>query len=153
MYTTIHIMNTTLRTVYTTFRLPTLHFTFCTLLTPLAPQAWLNLITSYQIFYTFLSQSPYVCTAMRFVVLTGIELKLSVGVGDGPTRFMGIFSKRPHLGHRSSMGQSIFKMTYGYKIWWEEPLTRAWCIAGVKSHAGVIWGQLGVKLLRNAWPN
>ena len=40
----------------------------------------------------------YVCPAMRFAMLRGIELKLGIGVGDGPTRFVGIFSKRPHLG-------------------------------------------------------
>ena len=37
------------------------------------------------------------CTAIRFVALyRGIELKLSMGVGDRPTRFVGIFSKQPH---------------------------------------------------------
>ena len=37
----------------------------------------------------------YVCTAMHFIVLRGMELKLGTGVGDGPTRFKIIFSKRP----------------------------------------------------------
>ena len=36
-----------------------------------------------------------VCMARRFVVLLGImELKLGIGVGDRPTRFESIFSKR-----------------------------------------------------------
>ena len=37
-----------------------------------------------------------------FFVLLGIELKLGMGVGDGPPRFVGIFSKRPNpkvIGH------------------------------------------------------
>ena len=29
-----------------------------------------------------------VCPAMRFVMLLGIELKVGMGVGDGPTRFV-----------------------------------------------------------------
>ena len=41
-----------------------------------------------------------VCPAMRFVMLWGIELKVGMGVGDGPTRFVGIFSKRPHPGSK-----------------------------------------------------
>ena len=32
------------------------------------------------------------------------------GVGDGPPRFVGIFSKRPHL------GSNALKMSYGYQI-------------------------------------
>ena len=44
-------------------------------------------------------------------------------------------------------------MPYGHQIWWEECLTRAQCIAGVKGHAGVSQGQPEAKLLRNAiWP-
>ena len=42
----------------------------------------------------------YVCPAMRFAMLRGIELKVGMGVGDGPTRFVGTFSKRPHLGSK-----------------------------------------------------
>ena len=37
---------------------------------------------------------------MCLVILWGIELKVGMGVGDGPTRFLGIFSKRPHLGSK-----------------------------------------------------
>ena len=95
----------------------------------------------------------YVCPAMRFAMLWGIELKLGMGVGDGPTRFVGIFSKWPHLGLKVIQGSICLKMPYGYQIWWEEPLTKAQCIAGVKGHAEVNRGQPGVKLLRNAlWP-
>ena len=95
----------------------------------------------------------YVCPAMRLTMLRGIELKVGMGVGDGPTRFVGIFSKRPHRGQRSSRGQVALEMPYGYQIWLEESLTRELCTTGVKGHAGVIQGQPGVKLLRNAlWP-
>ena len=37
------------------------------------------------------------CPAMHCTMISGTELKLGMGVGDGPTRFVGIFSKRPHL--------------------------------------------------------
>ena len=43
----------------------------------------------------------YVCMYVGLCVspcFEGIELKLGMGVGDGPTRFVGMFSKRPHLG-------------------------------------------------------
>ena len=54
---------------------------------------------------------------------------------------------------RGQLGSIRLAMSYGYQIWWEEPLTRALCIAGVKGHVGVSWGQVGVKLLSNAlWP-
>ena len=44
-------------------------------------------------------------------------------------------------------------MLYGHQIWWEEPLTRVQCMAGVKGYEGVSWGQVGVNLLNNAqWP-
>ena len=46
----------------------------------------------------------YVCPAMRFVMLRGAELKAGMGVGDRPTRFVGIFSKRPHLGSKVIQG-------------------------------------------------
>ena len=45
------------------------------------------------------------------------------------------------------------EMPYGHQIWWEELLTREKCIAGVKGHIWVSWGQVGVNLLSNAlWP-
>ena len=46
----------------------------------------------------------YVCPAMHFAMLRRIELKLGMGVGDGPTRFVGIFSKGPHLGSKVIQG-------------------------------------------------
>ena len=42
----------------------------------------------------------YVCPAMRFVMLRGMELKLNMGVGDRSTRFVGIFSEWPHPGSK-----------------------------------------------------
>ena len=41
-------------------------------------------------------------------------------------------------------------MSCRYQIWKEETLTKKYCTAGVEGHAGVNWGQPGVKLLRNA---
>ena len=58
----------------------------------------------------FKYQSLCVCPAMRFVMLRGTELKLGMGVGDGPTRFVGIFSKRPHLGSKVIWGSICLKM-------------------------------------------
>ena len=46
----------------------------------------------------------YVCPTMRLTMLRGIELKVGMGVGDGPTRFVGIFSKQPHLGSKVIQG-------------------------------------------------
>ena len=42
----------------------------------------------------------YVCPAIRFVMLRGIELKVGMRVGDRPTRCVGIFSKRPNPGSK-----------------------------------------------------
>ena len=55
----------------------------------------------------------YVCPAMRFAMLRGIELKVGVGVGDGPTRFEGIFSKRPHLGSKVIQGSICLRNAIG----------------------------------------
>ena len=41
-------------------------------------------------------------------------------------------------------------MPYDHQIRWEEPLSRVKCIAEVKGHVEVIWGQVGVNLLSNA---
>ena len=46
----------------------------------------------------------YVCPAMHFAMLRRIEPKLGMGVGDGPTRFVGIFSKGSHLGSKVIQG-------------------------------------------------
>ena len=67
----------------------------------------------------------YVCPVMRFVMLGGIELKVGMGIGDGPTRFVGIFSSDLTWGQKSSRSQSALEMPYDYQIWREEPLTRA----------------------------
>ena len=45
-----------------------------------------------------------VCPAMRFAMLRRSELKVGMGVGDGPTRFVGIFLKLPHLGSKVIQG-------------------------------------------------
>ena len=41
-----------------------------------------------------------VCPTMRLVMLRGTELKVGMGVADGPMKFVGIFSKQPHLGSK-----------------------------------------------------
>ena len=52
-----------------------------------------------------------------------------------------------------NQGSHYLEMPCGHQIWWKEPLTRAQCIAGVKGHVGVSWGQVGVNLPSNAlWP-
>ena len=54
---------------------------------------------------------------------------------------------------RVNQGSNCLEMPYGHQIWWEESLTTALCIAWVKGHEGVSWGQVGVNLLNNApWP-
>ena len=90
---------------------------------------------------------------MRFVMLWGFELKVGMGVGDGPTRFVGILSKRPHLGSKVIQGPICLKNA----LWLpnlvkrtpDQSVLHCW---GQRS-CRVIWGQPGVKLLRNAlWP-
>ena len=46
----------------------------------------------------------YICPVMHFAMLRRIELKLGMGVGGGPTRFVGIFLKGPHLGSKVIQG-------------------------------------------------
>ena len=46
----------------------------------------------------------YLCPAMHFAMLRRIELKLGMGLGDGLPRFVGIFSKGPHLGSKVIQG-------------------------------------------------
>ena len=54
---------------------------------------------------------------------------------------------------RVNQGSNCLEMPYGHQIWWEESLTKAQCIAGVKGHIRVSWGQVGVNVLSDAlWP-
>ena len=93
-----------------------------------------------------------VCPAMRFAMLRGSELKVGMGVGDGPTRFVGIFSKLPHLGSKVIQGSICLRNA----LWLpnlvrtpDQSVVHCW----VKGHVGVSWGQEGVNLLRSAlWP-
>ena len=41
--------------------------------------------------------------------LRGIQLKVGIEVGDGPTKFVGIFSMRPHLGSKVIQGSICLK--------------------------------------------
>ena len=45
----------------------------------------------------------------------------------------------------SSRGQVALRMPYGHQIWSEKPLSEEKCIARVKGHARVNWGQSRVK--------
>ena len=52
-----------------------------------------------------------------------------------------------------NQGSNCLEMSYGHHIWWEESLTKALCIPGVKSHIGVQLGSSRGQLLSNAlWP-
>ena len=59
------------------------------------------------------------------------------------------WGQRSCRGHRGQVGSICLAMPYDHQIWWEEPLSRLKCIAGVKGHVEVIWGQVGVNLLSN----
>ena len=105
----------------------------------------------------------HVCTAMRFVVLWSIELKVGLGVGDGPTRFVGIFSKRSHLGSKVIQGSICLRNA----LWLpnlvrrtpDQSVVHCW---GQKSGRGHLWstmGQIAQKCLmatkfgwKNPWP-
>ena len=87
-----------------------------------------------------------VCPAMRFVMLPGTELKVGMGVGDRPTRFVGIFSKRPHLGSKVIQKSICFrnalwlpnlvKRTPGQSI------VHCWGQRSCKGHQGSMRGQI-----------
>ena len=73
-----------------------------------------------------------------------MELKLGMGVGDGPTRFESIFTKRLHQRSKVIQRSSCFRNA----IWspyleGTTPATEVQCIAGIKGHAGVNRGQSG----------
>ena len=92
------------------------------------------------------SVSVYVCPAMRFVMLWCIELKVGMGVGDGPARFVGIFSKWPHLGSkviqrsiclRNALGlPNLVKRTPGQSV------VHCWGQRSCRGHQGSTKGQI-----------
>ena len=53
--------------------------------------------------------------------------------GQGPEAQEHILEVTPS----NVKGQDALEMPYSYQIWPEEPLTRVWCIAGVKGHVRV----------------
>ena len=57
-----------------------------------------------------------VCTAMRFVVLWSIELKLGMGQGKSSQGLRAYFRSNPIKGLRSSRGQVALEMPYGHQI-------------------------------------
>ena len=93
------------------------------------------------------------CPAMRFVMLWGIELKVGMGVGEGPTRFVGIFLKQPHLGSNVIQGSICLRNT----LWLpnlvrrtpDQSVVHCWGPRSCRGHLG----STRVILLRNAtWP-
>ena len=87
-----------------------------------------------------------VCPAMRFVMLWCIELKVGMGVGDGPTRFVGIFSKRPHLRSKVIQGSICLR-----NVLWLPDLVRrtpdqsvvhSWGQMLCRGHLGSTRGQI-----------
>ena len=88
----------------------------------------------------------YVCPAMRFAMLWGIELKVGMGVGDGPTRFVGTFSKRPHLGSKVIQRSICLRNA----LWLPNLVRRApdqsvghcWGQRSGRGHQGSIKGQI-----------
>ena len=74
--------------------------------------------------------------------LWGMELKFIMGVGDEPTRFEGIFSKRPDQRSKVSQRSICFRNA----LWPPDLVGRTTDrITGVKCHARVNWDQPGVK--------
>ena len=63
-----------------------------------------------------------VCTAMRFVALWGTELKVRMGVGVRPMRFVDVFSKQQRYGQRSSREIDVtYKSPMTAKFGWKNP--------------------------------
>ena len=91
----------------------------------------------------------YVCPAMRFVMLRGTELKVGTGVGDGPTRFAGIFSKRPGLGSKVIQGSICLRNA----LWLPNLVRRApdqsvvhcWGQMSCRGHQGSTRGHIAKK--------
>ena len=86
-------------------------------------------------------------------MLQRIELKLGMGVGDGPTWFVGIFSKGPHLGSKVIQGSICLRNA----LWLpnlvrrtpDQSVVHCWGQRSCRGHLG----SPEVKLLRNAlWP-
>ena len=82
---------------------------------------------------------------MRFVMLQGTELKFGTGVGDGPTRFVGIFLKRPHLGSKVIQGsiclQSALWLPNLVRRIPDKNVVQAWGGSSCRGHLGSIRGQ------------
>ena len=91
----------------------------------------------------------YVCPAMRFAMLRGIELKVSMGVGDGPTRFVGIFSKRPHLGSKVIQGSICLRNALGLpnlvRRAPDQSVVHCWGQRSCRGHQGSTRGHIAKK--------
>ena len=90
-----------------------------------------------------------VCPAMRFTMLGGIELKVGMGIGDGPTGFVGIVSKRPHLGSKVIQGSICLKNA----LWLpnlvrrtpDQSIVHCWGRRSCRGHLGSTRGQIAQK--------
>ena len=91
----------------------------------------------------------YVCPAMRFAMLRGIKLKVGMGVGDGPTRFVGIFSKRPDLGSKVIQRSICLRNA----LWLpnlvirtsDQSVVHCWVQRSCRGHLGSTRGQIAWK--------
>ena len=104
-----------------------------------------------------------VCPSIRFVMLGAIELKVSMGVGDGPTKFVGIFLKRPHLGSKVIQGSICLR-----KVLWlpnlvrrtpDQSVAHCWGQRSCRGHVGSTRGQIAYECPmvtkfggKNHWP-
>ena len=92
----------------------------------------------------------YLCTAMRFIVPWGMELKLGMRIEHRPIRFESIFLEWPNQRSKVIQRSSCFtNALWPSNLVGKTPDKRV-IYAGVKGHAEVNRGQLGVKLLKNA---
>ena len=88
----------------------------------------------------------YVCPAMRFVMLRGMELKLGIGVGDGSTWFVGIFSELPHPGskviQRSICLRNALWLPNLVRTTLDQSVVHCWGQRSCRGHLGSTRGQI-----------
>ena len=102
--------------------------------------------TSILLKYQSLCVCMCVCPAMRFAMLRGTELKVGMRVGDGSTRFVGIFSKGPHLRSKVIQGSICLRNT----LWLpnlvrrtpDQSIVHCWGQRSCRGHLGSTGGQI-----------
>ena len=106
----------------------------------------------------------YVCMYVRLCVSPCFEVSSwNLGVGDGPTRFVGIFSKRPHLGlkviQRSiCLRNALWLPNFVGRIP-DQRVMHYWGQRSCRGHPGSTRGQIASKCpmatkfgRKNPWP-